>query len=99
MTTAVLTHDGQLMLPREIRERLGVHQGDRVKLEVEDDGSVRLRPAHRATAVDEYLDLCHGTYDGLSDEEIDEVEAIALDRSRFRTRHVTAVFSSTTSTS
>ena len=51
MATAVLTQDGQLALPREIRERLGVRQGDRVELRIEDDGSVRLRPGDRETDI------------------------------------------------
>ncbi len=38
--------------------------------------------------VDEYLALCHKVYEGLSDEDIAEVEAVALDRSRFRTRDI-----------
>jgi len=90
MTTAVLTRDGQLRLPREARERLGSHQGDQVEvtITVEDDGSVRLRPAGARAVADGYLDLCHAVYEGLSDEEIDEIEAIALDRSHFRTRRV-----------
>ncbi len=32
--------------------------------------------------VDDYLALCHKVYEGLSDEDVAEVEAIALDRSR-----------------
>lgn len=50
MSIAVLAQDGQLPLPREIRERLGVRQGDRVELSVEPDGSVRLRPETKDTA-------------------------------------------------
>jgi len=38
--------------------------------------------------VEEYLGLCHKVYEGLSDEDVAEVEAIALDRSRFRTRSI-----------
>jgi hypothetical protein len=32
---------------------------------------------------DEILDLAHQVYEGLSDEEIAEIEAIALDRTNF----------------
>jgi len=50
MSIAVLTQDGQLPLPREIRERLGVRQGDRIELRVESDGSVRLRPEEKESS-------------------------------------------------
>ena len=32
---------------------------------------------------DEILELAHQVYEGLLDEEVDEIEAIALDRSNF----------------
>ena len=39
-----------------------------------------------AGGVDDYLKACHQVYEGLSDHDIDEIEAIALDRSRFMAR-------------
>lgn len=41
--TAKITSKGQVTLPREIRERLGVHDGDRVRFELE-NGVVVLYP-------------------------------------------------------
>ncbi|MGY2896163.1 AbrB/MazE/SpoVT family DNA-binding domain-containing protein [Deinococcus sp. UYEF24] len=41
--SAKITSKGQVTLPREIRERLGVRDGDRVRFEVE-DGQVVLYP-------------------------------------------------------
>lgn len=41
--TAKITSKGQVTLPREIRERLGVHDGDRVRFELE-GGAVVLYP-------------------------------------------------------
>lgn len=41
--SAKVTSKGQVTLPREIRERLGVRDGDRVRFEVE-DGHVVLYP-------------------------------------------------------
>ena len=41
--TAKVTSKGQITLPREIRERLGVHDGDRVRFEVQ-GGNVVLYP-------------------------------------------------------
>lgn len=76
MATATLSRDGLLTLPREILDRLGWNRGDRVDLRVEEDGSVRLRARpHEATAdaIDAYLDLCHGVYEGLSEEEVEEI--------------------------
>ena len=41
--SAKITSKGQVTLPREIRQRLGVRDGDRVRFEVE-DGQVVLYP-------------------------------------------------------
>ncbi len=38
--------------------------------------------------VEEYLNACHRVYGGLADEEIAEIEAIALDRSNFMARRL-----------
>lgn len=88
MATAILSHNGQLALPPEIQERLGIQQGDEVELRVEDDGSVRMQRKIRSDDIDRYLALGYGTYDGLSEEDANEVEAIALDRKNFRTRTI-----------
>lgn len=45
MATSTLTSKGQITLPRVVRERLGVKQGDRVEFSVDGD-RVSLRPAH-----------------------------------------------------
>lgn len=44
MPTATLTSKGQVTIPREIRERLGLHQGDRIEFIVARDGTLELRP-------------------------------------------------------
>ena len=49
---------------------------------------LELVESHSDTEVEEYLGLCHKVYEGLSDEDIADVEAIALDRSHFRTRNI-----------
>ncbi|TSA80590.1 AbrB/MazE/SpoVT family DNA-binding domain-containing protein [Deinococcus detaillensis] len=41
--TAKITSKGQVTLPREIRERLGVHDGDRIRFELE-GGAVVVYP-------------------------------------------------------
>ncbi len=46
MSRAILTSKGQLTVPKEVRERLGLKNGDRVVFEFEED-SVRLRVEKR----------------------------------------------------
>jgi AbrB family looped-hinge helix DNA binding protein len=43
MSVATITSKGQLTLPKEVREHLGVDQGDRVEFVVEANGAVRVR--------------------------------------------------------
>lgn len=44
MSTAILSNDGQLTLPREIRERVGLRTGDHVNVTVTGDGKILLEP-------------------------------------------------------
>lgn len=46
MSRATLTSKGQLTVPKDVRDLLGLKSGDRVVFEVEDD-SVRLRVERR----------------------------------------------------
>ena len=46
MSRATLTSKGQLTVPKDVRDRLGLKSGDRVVFEFE-DGTVRLRVEHR----------------------------------------------------
>lgn len=45
MATATMTSKGQTVIPKEIRDFLGLHSGDRVDFVVQDRHSVLLRPA------------------------------------------------------
>jgi AbrB family looped-hinge helix DNA binding protein len=45
MPIATLTSKGQLVIPKEIREYLHLHPGDRLDFIIRDDGDVVLRPA------------------------------------------------------
>jgi len=45
MPSATLTSKGQLTLPKEIREHLGVHKGDRVEFRTDRSGRVWVEPA------------------------------------------------------
>jgi len=45
MPSATVTSKGQLTLPKEIREHLGVHEGDRVEFRADRSGRVWVEPA------------------------------------------------------
>ncbi len=80
MSEAKLTSKGQITLPKEIRLKLGLKQGDRVRFIVEDDGRVRLLPAKRD--VSELLGILPKPKRRLSIEEMDDTVQTAV------TRHV-----------
>jgi antitoxin PrlF len=44
MPVATLTSKGQITIPREIRQHLGVDAGDRLHFEVQPDGAVIVQP-------------------------------------------------------
>jgi AbrB family looped-hinge helix DNA binding protein len=45
MPSSTVTSKGQLTLPKEVRERLGVRQGDRVEFRTDRSGRVWVEPA------------------------------------------------------
>jgi AbrB family looped-hinge helix DNA binding protein len=47
MPTATITSKGQITLPKEVREALGVGTGDRVEFVAEEKGVYKLLPATR----------------------------------------------------
>jgi antitoxin PrlF len=49
MATSTLTSEGQVTIPKEIRDRLGLKEGDRLAVELDDQGRVVLRPEPRAS--------------------------------------------------
>ncbi len=48
MPTATVTSKGQITIPKQVRDRLGVHQGDRIEFVVDPGGSVSLQPLRRS---------------------------------------------------
>ena len=44
MPTATLTSKGQMTIPKEIRDDLGLNTGDRLEVIVQPDGTIRLIP-------------------------------------------------------
>ena len=47
MPTATVTSKGQITIPKDVREHLGVDAGDRLSFEVQGDGSVLVTPLTR----------------------------------------------------
>jgi antitoxin PrlF len=50
MSEAKMTSKGQITVPKDVRLKLGLKPGDRVRFIVEADGRVRLLPAKRDIA-------------------------------------------------
>jgi AbrB family looped-hinge helix DNA binding protein len=47
MATATLTSKGQITLPKEVRDALGVSTGDRIEFVAEEDGVYKVVPVTR----------------------------------------------------
>jgi AbrB family looped-hinge helix DNA binding protein len=44
MTQATMTSKGQMTIPKEVRDRLNLKPGDRLDIQVQDDGTARMVP-------------------------------------------------------
>ena len=44
MSTATVTSKGQITIPKEVRERLGLRAGHQIRFEFADDGTLIVRP-------------------------------------------------------
>jgi len=47
MPASTLTAKGQVTIPKEVRERLGLKEGDRLVFRFDDQGNLLVRPATR----------------------------------------------------
>ncbi len=47
---ATVTDKGQVTVPKEIRDRLGIEPGVKLDFQIEADGSLRVRPLRRGSA-------------------------------------------------
>ena len=80
MPTATLTTKGQITIPKEVRDHLGIDTGDRLSFAVQDDGSVVVRPITRH--VRELGGVLHRP--GQRAVSIDEMDAGIARRTRAR---------------
>lgn len=69
--TPTLTQKGQVTVPKEIRDRLGLKPGDKVRYEVNDRGRVEIEKAEdRIPEQDLFLDLVGIAGPGLTTDEV-----------------------------
>ena len=57
MATATMTSKGQLTLPKEVRDRLGLHPGDKLEFIFSADGRLEVKP--RTIHVEKLFGLLH----------------------------------------
>ena len=76
MPMSTVSSKGQITLPKEIRLKLGLKQGDRVRFLLEEDGRVRLMPAKRD--ISELVGILPKPKRALSIEEMDDAIARAV---------------------
>jgi len=70
MSEAKMTSKGQITVPKDIRLKLGLKPGDRIRFLLEADGRVRLMPAKRD--ISELVGILPKPRRALSIEEMDE---------------------------
>lgn len=76
MTEARMSSKGQITLPKAIRDRLGLRQGDRVRFIIEADGRIRLLPAKRD--ISSLVGILPTPKRAFSIEELDEIVQTAV---------------------
>ena len=85
MATATITSKGQVTIPKEVREALGLETGDRIEFALEPDGSVSMRPArHSARELYGYLARPGRRAPGPGEADLEVDEALAKDQERIR---------------
>lgn len=82
--TAKITSKGQVTLPREIRERLGVHDGDRIRFELE-GGAVVLYPQRDTPSFETMIGLAKQPAGQDARRLIDELRHDSADRAALDT--------------
>jgi AbrB family looped-hinge helix DNA binding protein len=80
MPTTTLTSKGQVTIPKEVRERLGLSEGDRLEFVFDERGRVIVRPEKKSG-----LDRLSGRLKHMAPEKpvtIDEMRAAILERAK-----------------
>ena len=70
MSEARMTSKGQITVPKDVRLKLGLRPGDRIRFLLEADGRVRLMPAKRD--ISELVGILPKPKRALSIEDMDE---------------------------
>ena len=81
MTSAKMTSKGQVTIPKEVRDRLGVHPGDRIAFEIRPDGTARMLPLCK-TAADVSGILKRAPRRRFTVEEMDQAVASSFRKAR-----------------
>ena len=76
MSEAKMTSKGQITVPKDVRLKLGLKPGDRVRFLVEADGRVRLLPAKRD--IGELVGILPKPKRALTIEEMDQALGRAI---------------------
>jgi AbrB family looped-hinge helix DNA binding protein len=76
MSEAKMTSKGQVTVPKDVRQRLGLKAGDRIRFLLEADGRVRLMPAKRD--ISELVGMLPRPKRALTIEEMDEAISRAV---------------------
>ena len=72
MALATLTKKGQVTIPKEIRDSLGLHKGDKLEFVIDKNGGANLRPVCKK--VDDVFGRLHKPErKSLSVEEMDDI--------------------------
>lgn len=69
MGTATITSKGQMTLPKDVRDKLGLKKGDRVDVRARDDGTAVIVP--RTATLEDLMNCLPKAKRRLSVEEID----------------------------
>ncbi len=85
MPVATVTSKGQVTIPKQVREHLGVKSGDKLEFRVGEDGGVTLLPVTR-TADSVFGAFAHKAKGRVSASEVDRKVAEALRRKWRRNR-------------
>lgn len=84
MSTATITSKGQMTVPKEVRDKLGLKAGDRVDVQVRDDGTAVIVP--RTATLEDLMNCLPQAKRRLSIEQIDAGIARHLAREDRRSR-------------